>query len=396
MAPTNVRVAESTENILAGRRVRDVSDTIMYLDPNENPFVLLSKEANSRTVTNTKYEWIEKLLPNKIDNVNGTTGTGTSVIMDDGTQYYVGDLVLVKRTGEIMRLTSFDGTHTWTVVRAVGSVTVAALADNDDLFGIGNANAEGGSLGTPRSVLETQPYNYTQIFREPFGFTTSEQASENYGGRDEPRQIREHAIYHAMDLENAFIKGQRNIDTTDTGAPIRYTGGFIYYLTGYNSSPSSNVVAISGTLTEPALENFMQIVFQPTGGGQTRVLFASPLIVSVIDQLAAGRLQTVPSDKTFGIAVNQWLTSHGTMNIIKHRMLNAGTGTSGGSTGFTGTALAVDPSRISYCPLRDNDTKLRRDVGTPGDLKTTHEYVTEAGFQVSNPEVHGMLTGITG
>jgi hypothetical protein len=368
----------------------------MYLDPNENPFVLLSKEANTRTVTNSKYEWIEKLLPNKIDNVNGTTGTGTSVIMDDGTQYYVGDLVLVKRTGEIMRLTAFDGTHTWTVVRAVGSVTVAALADNDDLFGIGNANAEGGALGTPRSVLETQPYNYTQIFRQPFGFTTTEAASENYGGRDEPRQIREHAIYHAMDLENAFIKGQRNIDTTDTGAPIRYTGGFIYYITGYAASPGSEVTAISGTLTEPALETFTQGIFQATGGGNTRVLFCSPLVVSVIDQLAAGRLQTVPSDKTYGIAVNQWLTSHGTLNIVKHRMLNAGTGTTGGGTGFTGHALAVDPSRISYCPLREWDTKLRRDVGTPGDLGTTHEYVTEAGFQVSNPEVHGMLTGITG
>ncbi len=395
MAPTNVRVRETTENVLAGRRVRDVSATIMYLDPNENPFVLLSREANTRTVTNSKFEWIEKLLPNKIDNVNGTTGTGTSIICDDGTQFYVGDLVLVKRTGEIMRVTAFDGTHTLTVVRGVGSVSTAAVADNDDLFIIGNANAEGGSLGTPRSVLETQPYNYTQIFREPFGFTTTEQASENYGGRDEPRQIREHAIYHAMDLENAFIKGQRNIDTTDTGAPIRYTGGFIYFATGYVTT-QSEYTAISGTLTEPALETFTQTIFQPTGGSMSRVLFCSPLVISVIDQLAAGRLHTVPSDKTYGIAVNQWLTSHGTLNIVKHRMLNAGTGTSGGGTGFTGHALGVDPSRISYCPLREWDTKLRRDVGTPGDLGTTHEYVTEAGFQVSNPETHGMLVGITG
>lgn len=384
---TNIRVRESTENIPAGRRIRDVSDTIQYLDPNENPFVLLSKAASKRTATNSKFEWLEKELPDKIGTINGAqtnVDTAIEVTAGQGARAFVGDLVQNLRTFEVFRVTAI-ATDTWTVVRGVGTVVGTAMNNLDDWLIIGNANAEGGTLGTERSVQETIPFNYTQIFRQPFGTTGTEAASNNYGGKDKPRLMKENGVYHMMDLERAFLFGQRNIDTGSTANPIRYTGGAFYWVT-------TNVQDAGGVLSEPELETFCQTVFNATGSGMTRTLFAAGTVVSVIDQLAAGRLNMVPSDQTFGIAVKQFQTAHGVLNIIKHRLLVSGTS----GSGYAGYALAVDPKKLRYVPLQTRDTTHREDVGTPGDDGWTDEYLTEAGFEWDNEKAHGYLKNVTG
>jgi hypothetical protein len=386
-AQSALRVRESTSNIPAARRVRDVSKTIHYLDPSEAPFTLLAKEANSRSVFNTKYEWIEKDLPTKSSLATDTSvTTAVPVTAGTGIRFHPNDLVLNTTSGEIMLVESVS-TDTLTVVRTVGTVATTANVVGDTLLVIGTAYPEGAALGTPRSVTEGYLYNYTQIFRQPFGTTGTESVSENYTGRDRTQLRKDHGIYHAIDIERAFLFGNAILDTTtvpsvgaSTATPFRTTGGFMEFVT-------TNLQAAGGVLTEPELETFCQTVFTSTGSGMSRTLFCAPLVISVVDQLAAGRLQMVPSNKTFGIAVNQWLTSHGTLNLVKHRLL--------GVTPYTGYALAVDTGKIAYAKLRERDTKLREDVGTPGDDGWTDEYLTECGFELHNQTAHGILTGVT-
>ncbi len=383
--PTNIKARESTENIPASRRVRDVSNTIHYLDPNENPFTLLMKRSQRRTVVNSKFEWIEKELPTKVDQVNGAQTSGeTAIEVDNGNLYFPHDLVLNVRTNEIFRVVSVAA-NVLTVVRGVGSVAGAAMNDNDDVMIVGSANEEGGALGTERSVQEAYPFNYTEIYRHPFGTTGTEAASENYGGTDRPRLRKEAGVYHMIDLEYSNIYGQRNIDTTDTNKPRRYSGGFLYWVT-------TNVQDALGTLTEPEMETFCQTAFASTGGSNTRVFLASPLVVSVLDQIAAGRLQTVPKAQTYGVDVQQWVTVHGTLLVVKHRLLKHGPG----GTGFGGHALAIDPKKLAYASLRTRDTKLLVDRQSPGDDAWTDEYLTECGFEVRNQQVHAVLKGVTG
>lgn len=385
-AQSTLSVRESTGNIPSARRVRDVSSSIHYLDPSENPFVLLSKAANTRTVSNSKFEWMEKDLPTKTSLATDTSSTApVGVTAGTGVRFKANDLVLNTTSGEIYLVTSIS-TDTLTTVRAAGSVTATANVIGDSLVIIGTAYVEGGSLGTPRSITEGFLYNYTQIFRQPFGTTGTEEVSENYGGRDRPRLAKENAIYHMMDIERAFIFGNATSNTSTvpsgntTATPFRTTGGFLEFVT-------TNSQAAGGTLTEPEMETFCQTVFASTGSGMSRTLFAAPTVVSVLDQLAAGRLETVPATETYGIAVKQWLTSHGTLNIVKHRLLTP--------TPYTGYALAVDTGKIAYAKLRERDTKLREDVGTPGDDGWTSEYLTECGFEIDNQTAHGVLTGVS-
>lgn len=384
------RTATSTGN--QSRRVPDIARQIAYVNPDENPLlaVVRASKSGSRTVSNSTFKWIEKdMLRPRYTQVNGAATTGeTTVTVDDGEYVQVGDLIRVVPTGELLWISAVSGDQL-TATRSFGDssgTAAATIADNADLFILGNTSKEGAAVREPSSWEETYVSQFTQILRSPFGATGTEAVSENYTGRDRVRQAKEAAINHAVDIERHFLFSERAEDTSTTaGSPFRSMGGLEYFLTSNNKDAS-------GTLTEPELEDWAEDIFQETGTSNTRLLLASPLVCSVLNQMAAGRLQTVPSDKTFGIAIKEWQTAHGTFLIAKHRLLINGAG----GAGYGGYAFALDPSKIKYVNLRERDTKLLKDRQAPGDDKYVDEYLTECSIQIENPSAHGVLTGVTG
>ena len=389
MAQTVIRAPESVENIPSSRRVRDVANRIEYLDPDVAPLTLILQKAKAKSCSNTKFEWPEKDLPARWDQINngaGYTNADTSLVVDNGAYFSIGDIVNVTRTQEKFRVTAV-ATNTLTVVRGVGSTAAAALLDNDDLQIIGNAYTEGSLSGAEKSHIETYVFNYTQIVRTPLGVTGSEMASENYIGPDRPRLRAEKNIEHRIDLERTALFGERNNDTGSTANPRRYTGGLFYYLTG-----ATNTTDMSGIMTDPELETFLQNVFQHTGSSNSRLFLASPLIISVIDQIAVGRLNVMQGAETYGLAIKQWVTGHGTLNIVKHRLLEAGPS----QVGYSGYGLALDVNKLAFRYLQGRNTKLLVDIQANDLDGIKDEYMTEAGWQVANPLLHGIVKGVTG
>jgi hypothetical protein len=99
----------------------------------------------------------------------------------------------------------------------------------------------------------------------------------------------------------------------------------------------------------------------------------------------------VPGDKTYGIAVSQYHTSHGSLNIVKHRLMESGT-----KDVLAGErAWAIDPKMLMQRTYTNGRTRLRMDVQVPGVDGNIDEYLTEAGFQFSVPQVHGVLKNVT-
>jgi hypothetical protein len=382
---TMVSAAESTANVNSSQSVRDVYSQLSYLDPDAAPFTLITRKVDNRVADNFKFEWAEKSNRPLYDLVNGSqTDVDTAIEVDNGAYFRVGDLVRAPRTGEVIRVTAVSS-NTLTVARGVGSTAAAAMNDNEDLFIIGSAYAEGAAVGTEKEHQESWVYNYSQIVRDPFGATGTQQATKSYLGNNRSRQRREFSKEHRIHLEQAMLFGERNRDTTSTASPRSYMGGFTYYAT-------SNAKNASGTLTEAEVWDWCEDLFAHTGGSSQRVVYASALVCSVIDLLAGARLQTVSKDDTYGIAVKEWITSHGTLLIVKHRLLvNGATG-----TGYGGSAFACEPSKLAWRYLNGRDTNLLTDRQSPGDDKWTDEYLTEGGLELRNPELHGILSGVTG
>lgn len=387
-ATTMIRAHESTLNVPSGRNKLDIEQGIHWLDPDAAPLTgVITKAATRKKVaTNPDFKWNEKGNAPKADLVNGAIldGVDNTIVVDNGAYFGVYDLVKVPSTGEIFRVTGVDtGTNTLTVTRGVGATPAAAIADNASLRIVGNAWAEGAPKGTPRSHTESTPYNYTEIFRHQFGETETQQNTDTYisdSGNSRTDLRIEKGREHKLDIEYAFLFGDRWIINSDTNAPVRGTGGLLYWLT-------SNTLNAGGAFTSAEMATFIQSLFRHSAGGSTRLLLASPDVITVLDQIAMNKIQTV-SDRNinFGISMKQWQTSHGDLLIARHPLLTGD---------YAGYAFGVDPGRIAYRFLQNRDTKLNEDIQDNGDDRWTDEYKSEVGLQVRNPELHGLLYGVT-
>ena len=403
-SPTRGPVTSDTLGFNATTAIieREVGSEIFYLDPNIAPFTLLS-DANGNEVTDApRFEWYEKALRPK----NTTVTTGASIIGNasstdldvppaDANVIQLGDLVYVNTTGEILLVTTVpsDGATNYVVQRGqAGTTATTATAAGDGLTVIGSAFGEGVDVPPTDEWQEVQKFNFPQIFRRSFGGSASREATQTYFGRGfRDKLAREKAKEFAMDVERAFLFGGRSEVRNDTWvAPtvvgsgvLRTTGGFTFWAT-------SNVLDLAGgALSEPTLEAALEPIFEHTASGDTRTLFASAPLITVLDMLAVDKIRTVSdSSLTYGIAVKEYQTSHGKLLIVKHRLLGA-VGTPLGRGG-----IFVDTKKLQQRTLAGRATKMMKNRQNPGVDGWVDEYIAEVGLQFENAEVHGQIKNV--
>lgn len=373
---------------------REVGTEILYLDPSAAPFTLLSDKMGNDPTDNPRFEWYEKAQRSKTTTLHANSdvdgsASNTSLVIADADVIAVGDLVYNSAVAETYLVTARTNSTTFTVVRgAAGSTAVATAAAGDNLAVIGSAFAEGVDVPQTDEWRETHIYNFVQIFRRAFGSSATREATMTYFGRGfRDRLAKEKGIEFAMDIERAAIAGGRSEVQADGSATptlgtgvLRTSGGFLYFAT-------ANVLDLNGAaLSEPTFEGFLESVFAHTTSGDSRVLLAGAPFITVMDMLAVDKIRTVNDPKmTYGIAVRQWLTSHGTLNIMKHRILaDLGNDLNRGG-------LIVDAKKLGLRTLAGRATKLKKDRQGPGVDGWVDEYLTEIGFKVANPEVHGLV-----
>jgi len=274
--------------------VREVGSEVFMLDPSAAPFTLLTDRSGSEGTDNPRFEWYEKALRPKatqIDNSGGYLTTDTTFAVDDGNVFRINDVVSAPHGGDLMIVTGQTAT-TVTVTRGAGGTTAAALADNDDLFVVGSAVAEGADVGVPDEWQEVHKWNLAQIFRTSFGASRTRTKTKNYTGGTRDNLRAENGIMHAIDIERAYLFSGRSETGSSPDTLRRTTNGFLAVAT-------SNVLDLSGaTLSEPDMEGWLEDVFQHTAAGDSRTLFAAPAVVSAIDLVGIDKLMIDPSDKT--------------------------------------------------------------------------------------------------
>lgn len=381
MAQTIVTAARDTASILSNKRVIDMSNVIANLNPSAAPFTVMLMKLRKLVCNSPKFEWLEDDLQQKWDAINCVAGYAsgiTDIVVDNSEYFTVGDIVKVPRTGECLRVTVVTtATDTLTVLRAFGETSAAAIIDNDVLVIIGNANAEGADTPNLTSIQESANYNYTQIFRTAVGATETEKASETYGGNDLDYTRAKKGKEHRIDIERAFKFGERKEYTTST-KPVRTTRGIL-------ASISTNVTNVDGALTKAALDSFCETAFQY--GSDTKVCLASGLMLTAISTIAGESIQTHSGEETFGLAIKEYITPHGTLNLVHDKGLESS---------YNGTGIVIDLENVKYRFLKGRDTKLKTNVQGNGEDQQIDEYITEAGLQVSLEKTHAYIKGITG
>src|SRR5690606_15239281 len=191
--------------------LEDVSDIVGIVSPFETP--LLDHLGDSRLVaTSTVHEWLEDALLPNTDNINQSeftpnATTATSITVDNGDRFQVGDQVRPEGSKEILFVTAISG-NDLTVVRAYGGTEGGELADDQKLTIVGNAALEGADRPATRFTQRVRRANYTQIFTAGVEVSGSMQAARLHGVSDELDYQKQARLREMLrDLENTVING---------------------------------------------------------------------------------------------------------------------------------------------------------------------------------------------
>lgn len=386
MAPTirdNDRATAATQGILAVRRIIDMADRILLLEPNAAPLTVLLSKLDRESVFNPAFKVIkDELLPvvTAINSSAGYTASDTVLKVDNDEYFVVGSLGVFTRIDEMFRVTAISATDsTITVTRDFsGASNNAALVDNEPIIILSDSNAEGADVGSGKSTLEVSDTNYTMIARTPFEITGTLMASDLYGGPDFPYQARKHGIQHLRKINLACWFSQKKL-VTSGATPVRTTGGIDEHIT-------TNETDVAGNLTTLELVSFIRPIFR-FGESSSRAFFVSREVADALSLIGLNRVEVVPETKSFGIALESWFSPHGRLNIMVENLFSE-------VDNFRQRGYAVDMSQFGYRFLQGRDTHLRTNVQAPGVDGRKDEYLTEFGLQRGQEKSSGRLKGV--
>jgi hypothetical protein len=377
----------ATDTINQSQRVPDMDEAIAELDPNEAPLVALTKKLRRKPAIAPKVEWLEHEPMPRFDVLSATAASNaTSLPITNGNYFRVGDLIRNTNSGAAFEVTA-TASGNITVGAALGSVTPVAHASGDEIFIVGNLNAEGSGLREIKTPKLANQSNFCEIVRHPYGVTGTEAATKLFGGPDLPYQKAQAAIEHMRAWEQIALTGAKSENTTTAGKPKRTAGGLIEFV-------QTNVTSVGGALTEAAFQQFLRGGFRYGSGGafqDTKLLLASPLALQAIEGYARSTMrvdnQNGNGANAFGIKMQRYVSGQGEVLLVREPWL-------ADSATYKGYMFLIDLDSIEYRPLRE--TKHLEDRQSPDTDKMENEWLTEATFVFKHERRFAVAKGITG
>lgn len=350
---------------------RAMDAAVYELEPNAAPLTQVMSALGSRKAGNPKVEWLTDESYPRLTQITASAAASATAFAVLNDIFRVGDTIKFPALGFGL-LVSATGAGT-----VAGTVlgTTASAASGAEMFLIGNANAEFATLREIKFTQLNTIYNYAQIVRTPFGISGTEDATEHYGGDERARLRKKHGIEHARTLDDAMTWGIRSISST-----TRTMGGITSYVT--------TNVTVGTTLTEAEWGDFLITAFR-YGSGR-KMLFASPLLSSILEGYAKATLRTQneAATKVFGLDIRTYVSGQGTVDYVNVRKWNDST-----TLGGYGILLDMEGGNVQERYLRK--TRLRPDVQTPSADGFQDEYLTETCVQVKQERTCAILTGVT-
>jgi hypothetical protein len=371
---------------------------ILLLEPEAAPLTVITKSiengGNVRSTEDPEFKWVENERETRWDAVNnggGYTESEETIIVDTQEVFYPNALIRVPRTGEILFVTELVEATKIKCKRGYAGTSKAALVDDDPLIVVGAVSEEGDTSLEARRKAPTTISNYSEITRTPIEESGTAMSSGNLTNPHAWIQVhKEKNIEHLVSIEYKALFGSKGSTTGPRGGTLRTSAGVLAFLTQNNQDAG-------GTLTEGELSTWVRSLCRY--GSRKKTVFASPLVLDVINNYAVGRLQTIQSDgdTTYGIAITEYLTANGKLNLVRHDLLEGAV--------WGGYAIGLDMGKAapeyrylggSGAPGGSRDTKLLRNRQANDADGQKDEILTECGFAVKQVKTGGVLTGVTG
>jgi hypothetical protein len=318
----------------------------------------------------TKYEVIEKDALGRTWTVNGAVASTTeqTVVFASTTGLQKGMLLREKSSTSPEYISIQTVTNT-TDVEAARNVSATAyqIPDGAVFVCVGYAQKDGGSKRALRAQVATNRKRYLQNFRNPWGITEQfDQVKQLVSTSAWTEEMKQAQQQHQYDKEFSCWMNPNADSTTDAdGNTVNLSRGFLAELTA-----TGNTVDCQGAMTtQKLLGEVSQECFEHGG---KKLLVADGKFLNRISEDPITRQLLKPGDNSFGLAINELVTIHGTWMIIHTGIF----GTFFAESEY-GMAVSVDPDYIKYRYLNNMDTRYKEGIETPGDQ------VREADFRAT-------------
>tara|TARA_Y100000310_G_scaffold292578_1_gene321441 strand:+ start:6517 stop:7701 length:1185 start_codon:yes stop_codon:yes gene_type:complete len=380
--------------ITADRLIIDMADDIERLDPDAGPLTLLLRKLNSAPCTQETIEWLESELEDRLDTVKTTQNSTTTLGVSDTTIWHKYDIGIIPLTGYKFIVSSVTADPLDTVQLDAGTAVTATAAEN--VFKIGNAVDEGGDAIAPYEGTVSTVTNMVQIFEQSWQVSESLKQSGLYGGDERARLTAEKRIEHERDIEQILFWGERSDSLAGMNSVVaapNLAGGAEFYINLSGSNATATNVA--GSITESTWIGFLADIYQYQSD-KPRYIFASVWLMRALANWAGGKLRLVPKDKTYGIAISEYIHPFGANCYIinNRRTLSYGEDTT--NVGYEGYNFALCLDALKLRTQEGLNTKLHMNVQDPGARRVMDLIRTYCSLEFRLPELHGALTGITG
>jgi len=371
--------------------VEDVSDIIGIVSPHETP--LLDHLGDpKRSALSTVHEWIEDaLLANKgrlnQSSFNPSPTTATALVVDSAAVFRVGDLVRPGSSGEVMLVSAVNtGTNALVVSRGYGGTAPATLADDMELFILGNAALEGDDAPEARFTNRVRRQNYSQIFTASVDVSGSMQAAAAYGVDDEVDYQKQERMRELLrDLENCVINGVApTSDQQGTSTVRRSMNGILHQLSTNSFEPGSGGIpdgdgAGLDELNEAVLNAALKSVWDQSSGVIDTILVGGAQ-KRRINEFASGSRAYLPEDQTYSDMISVYESDFGVCRVVLSRWMP------------TDSVILLDSSRVSVMPLQGRSFHYKPLAATGDSIEG--QVIGEYTLELKNENAHGVIGGL--
>ncbi len=387
-------------------RPKNFREMILFRNPNGSaPIFGLMSRVQKESVDDPEFSWWDE--PNDIIRleVAGALGaTDTTIVVDSddpsisapgnvwGTATHLkpGDLLLKEPLvdnatfdHEIVEVVSVTSDTTFTVKRGDAGTVPAAIANNDFLFKIGSAYAEGTAAPSAATRNPIKYSNFTQIFKTAYEITGTAEKTRLRTGDPVANDKKRKAFDHSRDIETQLLFGQKSEVTGDNGKPIRTFDGIRKFMPSANVEILTSGWDLAGVAGNNMLDAVKPVFDFDTPAGDSRIVFAGNGALNAFNKavhdsssgLGASTINFTGMTKVMGMNFQEWVIPQGRLLLKTHPLLNR-------HSLYQNSMFILDFSALRWRPMRGRDTVFKDNVQAKDEDTRRGFWQTEAGLEV--------------
>ena len=397
------------EDVLSGKKVRDVTKGLQELYPDISPmFKVFNALPKGKVARNEKIEWTRKdLIPRwayVTTDVGASASAGATVTLvpahseggsTDTERFKVGDVIEVPgrsdsgTTHTNIGVVTTVNADTSIVVDPIGwasndestSLKFVATYTNDKIHVISDASQEYSQKPAMKVTKDEQEWNYIQFLRAPYIIGNIQMDAENYTGPERTERRDETYKDIRIQAEELLMHGRRYYINGTNGRQY-FMGGIKRYITeGGGDNILNNW---SAGLTEEQWDEYL-VKGPGMYGGNRKLCFFSADLFLKINSFAKTKERITGTVNMFGLEFTKYLApDNKTYLFYMHHLLKEE---------YAGAGLIVDPSAIKIRPYGTQGTmRLLENIQENDRAGVADEWQIIYSLEVSRFEPHGWIT----